>query len=102
WTEGTGSTENAVLVDGRLHKLHGELEWDYDLAVDRPWRVSGRGLDAQFEAFYTKRSRTELGVLSSRTDQCFGHWSGSVRTGAGEMITFSGLLGWAEEVHNRW
>ena len=103
WTEGTGSTENSVLIDGQLHKLHGELDWDYDLTHWRkPWRVSGRGLEAEFVPFYNKRSRTDFVVLSSRTDQCFGHWSGQVRLDDGEVVPFSGLAGWAEEVHNRW
>ncbi len=52
WTEGTGSTENAVFVDGRLHKIHDELDWDYDIAHwRRPWRVSGGGLAASFTPF---------------------------------------------------
>lgn len=103
WTEGTGSTENAVVVDGRLHKLHGELSWDYDLTDwRRPWRVTGAGLAAEFVPFYNKQSRTDLVVLSSRTDQCFGYWSGRVELGDGDVLDFSGLVGWAEETHNRW
>ncbi len=111
WTVGTGSTENAVLVDGHLHHLPDELVWDYDLAdPDRPWRVSGGGLDATFVPFHTKVTRTHLGVVSSSTDQCFGHWSGTftppAAPGAGGTpptpVRFDGLVGWAEEVHNRW
>ncbi len=80
--------------------------WDYDLAdPDRPWRVTGGGLDATFEPFRTKVTRTNLGVVSSSTDQCFGTWSGTFTppggTGAGP-VRFAGLDGWAEEVHNRW
>ncbi|WP_086150851.1 DUF2804 domain-containing protein [Cellulosimicrobium sp. KWT-B] len=111
WTVGTGSTENAVLVDGRLHHLPDELVWDYDLAdPDRPWRVSGGGLDATFVPFHTKVTRTRLGVVSSSTDQCFGHWSGTFTPPAAPgadgtppaPVRFDGLVGWAEEVHNRW
>jgi hypothetical protein len=103
WTEGTGSTENAVFVDGRLHKIHDELDWDYDIADwRRPWRVSGGGLAASFVPFYDKVTRTNLGVVASRTDQCFGHWAGTFATRDGETISFDGILGWAEEVHNRW
>lgn len=104
WTDGTGSTENAVVVDGRLHKIHDDLRWEYDLASWRtPWRISGGGLDATFAPFYDKVTRTNLGVVSSRTDQCFGHWSGTFRSAAdGDVIAFDGILGWAEEVHNRW
>jgi hypothetical protein len=103
WTEGTGSTENAVLIDGRLHKVHDELTWDYDIWRWRqPWRVSGGGLEASFVPFFDKRTRTDLGVVSSSTDQCFGTWSGTFRTAEGDDIAFDGIVGWAEEVHNRW
>ena len=103
WTQGTGSTENAVYVDGRLHKIHEELTWDYDIADWRkPWRISGGGLEASFTPFYDKTSRTNLGVVSARTDQCFGHWSGTFTVPGEKAVAFAGILGWAEEVHNRW
>lgn len=103
WTAGTGVSENAVFVDGRMHKIHGETRWEYELEQWRaPWRVSGGGLEATFEPFYNKRTRTDLLVLKGHTDQCFGVWSGSFRTVDGERIDFDGLIGWAEEVHNRW
>lgn len=103
WTDGTGSTENAFVVDGRLHKIRAELDWQYDIADWRhPWSISGGGLDAVFTPVYDKQSRTNLGILSSSTDQCFGDWSGSYRTADGEIIEFDGIFGWAEEVHNRW
>ncbi|MCX6503294.1 MAG: DUF2804 domain-containing protein [Microbacterium sp.] len=102
WTDGTGVTENGVIIDGRLHKIHDELRWDYDLTDPlRPWRVTGGGLDATLEPFYDKRSATNLGVLSSRTDQCFGRWSGTFRTDEA-AVSFDGIDGWAEDVHNRW
>ena len=102
WTDGTGVTENGVVVDGRLHKIHDELRWEYDLDDWRgPWRVSGGGLDATLEPFFPKRSGTQLGVVSSRTLQCFGTWSGTFRTDAVD-VAFDGIEGWAEDVHNRW
>ena len=103
WTEGTGSTENSILVDGRLHKIRAELTWEYDIARPlEPWRVQGGGLDARLEPFHDKVTRTNLGVVSARTDQCFGRWSGSFETGDGDRVSFEGLEGWAEDVHNRW
>jgi hypothetical protein len=103
WTVGTGVTENAVLVDGRLHPVAEELTWEYDVAAwRRPWRVTGGGLDATFEPFHDKVTRTHLVVVSSSTDQCFGCWSGTYTTADGVVVPFDGLVGWAEDVHNRW
>ncbi|MGK0715272.1 DUF2804 domain-containing protein [Leucobacter sp. W1153] len=103
WTAGTGVSENAFFVDGRMHKIHGETEWEYDIENWRaPWRVRGGGLEATFEPFYNKVTRTDLLVLKGHTDQCFGHWSGTFTPDGEAAIEFTGILGWAEEVHNRW
>jgi len=103
WTQGTGVTENAVFIDGKMYYLPEELTWDYDLENWRtPWRISGCGLDATFTPFYDKVTRTNLAILSNSTDQCFGTWSGTYLTPDGENIKFDNLTGWAEDVHNRW
>jgi len=97
-TDGTGSTENGVVVDGILHKISVPVEWEYDLAEPlRPWRVHGGPLVATFVPFHDKRSATNLLLVSSRTDQCFGVWSGEF-----DGIPFEGIEGFAEDVHNRW
>lgn len=98
WTDGTGSTENGVVIDGTLHKISVPLRWDYDLDdVLRPWRVRGGGLDATLTPAHLKASATHLLVVSSRTRQCFGEWSGTF-----DGLAFAGLAGFAEDVHNRW
>ena len=103
WTEGSGSTENAIFIDGRLHKISDELRWEYDTAdYLRAWRVRGESLDVTFVPFHDKVTRTNLGIVSSRTDQCFGWWSGQFTSVEGEAIAFEGILGWAEDVRNRW
>ena len=103
WTDGTGATENAFFVDGRMHKIHDELVWEYDVAAFlRPWSVHGGGLDARFVPFHDRVARTNLGVIAASTDQCFGVWSGTFTTAGGEVIPFEGIEGWAEHVHNRW
>src|SRR5699024_2203361 len=65
WTDGTGSTENSMTIDGRLHKISAELTWEYDLEnIEAPWRIFGGGLDAVFTPFYNKQSRMNLGLLA--------------------------------------
>ena len=102
WTDGTGSTENGVIIGGRLHKISVPVAWTYDLAAPlEPWRVVGGGLDATFTPFHDKQSSMDLRVLAGRTDQCFGVWSGTFDTGT-ELVAFDGVEGFAEDVHNRW
>ena len=106
WTDGTGSTENALTVDGRLHKLGEELLWSYDRADwMRPWRVeaprTGRA-DLTFTPYHVRSDRIERVIIGNDTHQAFGHWSGWVADDSGERISVDGLHGWAEEVRNRW
>ena len=105
WTEGTGYTENGVLVDGRLTKLGQELPWTYDWdAPLRPWRVEDPGgrLSLTLTPRHDKHTRAEALVLRTETHQVFGDWSGSFTTDEGEVIAFDGLQGFAEESRSRW
>lgn len=105
WTEGTGFTENGVLVDGRLTKLGSELRWDYDWENPlRPWRVEdpdGR-LQIELTPRHDKHSRTEAGILGTETHQVFGTWSGRFLPDDGKPIHFTSLQGFAEESRSRW
>lgn len=103
WTDGTGSTENALFVDGRLHKIGDTLRWSYDRADWlRPWRIDGERVDARFHPFHERVARTNLGIVAGETHQCFGHFTGWARADDGSQISLDGLVGWAEEAYNRW
>lgn len=103
WTDGTGSTENGLLVDGRMHKIGEDLEWTYDLADPAgSWRVLGERLDATLTPFHLRRDVTELGVLAVKTRQAFGTWHGHGILDDGTRVSLDGLVGWAEESRNRW
>ncbi|MDF1602914.1 DUF2804 family protein [Nocardioides sp. YIM 152315] len=103
WTDGTGSVENALVVDGHLSKISEELVWDY--RTDdwlAPWQIAGEAVELTFTPFHLKASDVDLKVLSTHSRQCFGHWSGRVRDDAGEWIRIADLTGWAEDVRQRW
>jgi hypothetical protein len=103
WTEGTGSTENALLVGTRLHKLHDEVEWRHD-PEDwlRPWHITGPRLEVRFTPYPERAAATNLLVVASRTHQCFGEFTGWATDDDGVRVRLDGLTGWAEEVRNRW
>ncbi|WP_067861079.1 DUF2804 domain-containing protein [Nocardia shimofusensis] len=105
WTEGTGYTENGLCVDGRLTKIGEELRWTYDWDQPmRPWRVrdSAGLVDVELVPDHDRYARTSAGVLSMEVHQCFGRWSGTIVTDAGERVEFSDVIGFAEEARNRW
>jgi hypothetical protein len=102
WTEGTGMTENALMLDGRVTKISEQLVWEYDL--DRPlepWRICGTDVDVTLTPEYDHASRTNLGIIGTRGDQVFGTFTGWVRVD-GERIEVRDLFGFAEDVANRW
>ena len=105
WTEGTGYTENGVLLDGRLSKLGRELVWEYDWDDPmQPWQVTDPGgqLDLVLTPRFDKHSRVEVGVLGTETHQVFGTWTGRVVTDDGEELALDGAQGFAEESRSRW
>jgi len=106
WTDGTGMTENALVVDGKLSKISEDLVWAYDTSNWlRPWRIrtprSDR-VDLTFTPIHDKATRLQLGALSQRVDQCFGTYSGRIVPDGGSSLQVEGLFGWAEEATWRW
>jgi hypothetical protein len=105
WTAGTGFTENAFTVDGRLTKLGRELEWRYDWdAPMGPWTVRDPGgqLDMVLTPRFDKHTKVAGRKRGSETHQVFGTWSGRVVTDAGDLYEFSDAQGFAEEARQRW
>lgn len=106
WTDGTGSTENALCVDGRLHYIPDDLAWHYDPADwMSPWRITdptGGRVDVTLSPRHVRSDNTQLGILANVTHQAFGRWQGWVLDDQGTRIDVSGIPGWAEEVRNRW
>jgi hypothetical protein len=105
WTEGTGFTENGVIVDGRLTKVGAELEWTYDWDHPlRPWRVRhpDGSLDVTLEPVHDRHSAVNALVLRTEVHQVFGRWSGTVTDDDGAVHRLGGIQGFAEESRSRW
>ena len=103
WTEGTGYTENALCVGGRLTKIGQELDWDYDWDDPmRPWRLRSDDVDLVLEPYFDRYDNTDLKVVKMEVHQCFGTWAGTVRDADGNEHRIDGVHGFAEEARNRW
>jgi hypothetical protein len=100
WTAGTGMTENAVCIDGRVTKISQELEWSYGPWLE-PWTVRGDDVDVTFQPRFERATKTNVGVIFTEVHQCFGHWTGVVRA-EGVEYTVDGVRGFAEEAQMRW
>ncbi len=100
----SAATENALTLDGRIHKL-GRVDFQYDPQdFGRPWTMrslDGR-LELEFIPFIERVATTNLLVITSEVHQLFGRYHGAVRADDGELIRLDGLVGFAEEHHARW
>jgi hypothetical protein len=100
----SAATENALILDSRLHKL-ARVDFDYDVGdLRRPWRLTapdGR-VNLEFVPFAERVAKTDLKLLSSEVHQLFGRYRGTVVADAGDSVQLDGLLGFAEEHRARW
>lgn len=103
WTPPDGPTENSLNHDGRVNKISGGLRWEFDTAdYLKPWHITGERVDLRFTPFYDRFSRTDFVVIRTVGHQCFGHYNGWMADDDGRRIAVTELLGWAEDVKNRW
>lgn len=105
WTEGTGYTENGVIVDGRLTKIGEELTWDYDWDDPmKPWHVhdAARDFDLTLTPVHDKHSKANAFVLRTEVHQVFGTWTGHITDDTGTRHDVDGIVGFAEESRSRW
>ena len=102
--ETSQATENAIILDGRIHKLD-QISFDYDPKdFMKAWKFKdnqGR-LDLVFTPFKDRFAATKLLVIDSEVHQMFGRYAGKVVTDEGEEIQIDGLVGFAEEHKARW
>ncbi len=100
----SAATENALILDGRIHKL-GQVDFTYDNQhFKNPWhmRSSDGRLDLTFTPFFERVAATNAVILTSEVHQMFGHYSGTVVTDQGETLHIENLVGFAEEHHAKW
>jgi hypothetical protein len=100
----SAATENALILDGRVHKL-GRVDFSYDNTdFRRPWQMvapDGR-LQLAFTPLVERVAASNLLLITSEVHQLFGRYEGTVVTDGGERIQLAGLVGFAEEHHARW
>lgn len=100
----SAATENAFILDNRVHKLD-QVKFDY-VSGDymKPWRFSdnqGR-INLTFTPFKDRLAQTNLGIITSEVHQMFGRYNGQVATEKGDVILVKDLIGFAEEHQAKW
>ncbi|MFH1537477.1 MAG: DUF2804 domain-containing protein [bacterium] len=105
WTDGTGANENSITLDGKLYKVMEDLVWVYDTKdFMKPWKIKTEhsdAIDLELTPFYDKQASVNLVFLGTKTHQCFGRFSGTLKAG-GKKIEVENAVGWAEESISKW
>lgn len=120
WTDGTGQNENGIVVDGKLTKIHLEVNWEYDSTNwMKPWKLTTMpapaaavsreaptpavaGVSVTFTPLFERAAASNVLVVRSEVHQMIGTFSGHIVTDDGELIEIENLQGWAEEHYARW
>jgi hypothetical protein len=88
WTDGTGATENGLVVDGKLTKIHQPVRFEPG------WRIRGEGVSLDFVPQFERR----LGLPPLfGLHWCAGHFNGQVLE-----RKISRAFGWAEALDILW
>lgn len=96
------ASENAIVYDGTVHKL-ADVDFHFGEYEDT-WEITssdGR-LEMDFEPLFDRAESINLGLLATTQHQVFGHYSGTLVLDDGTTLTVEDVIGFAEEVRNRW
>lgn len=105
----SAATENMLFYKGKAHKLdevqfHLPTHENPPRGLMEPWTFSSN--DGRFEMTFTpildREDTINLVVLRSIGHQVFGHFNGTATLDDGTVLEVKNLLGFAEEIMNRW
>lgn len=106
WTDGTGMTENAVFVDGRLSKISEDVLFKNDPSdFMKPWRIRSKftnDVDLTFTPFFKREAKTNARLVTSSVTQLVGYYSGGVLLNDGSRLSITQLLGSIEDHNAKW
>ncbi|HSV56742.1 MAG TPA: DUF2804 domain-containing protein [Magnetospirillaceae bacterium] len=104
FTDRAPASENALVWDGKIHKLD-EVEFHFDPAdYKKPWRFTssdGR-FEMNLEPAVDRASEMNLAVIRSVQHQVFGYFTGTAVLDDGKKVKVDRFLGFAEDVLNLW
>jgi len=96
--------DNAIILDGRVHKLD-DVGFEYEPRdLMRPWRMRSRDgrLRLEFVPFKERVARSNLLLIKSEIHQIFGHYSGTFTTDEGQAAALRDVTGFVEQHRARW
>lgn len=106
WTDGTGMTENAVFIDGRMTKIHEDVLFTYDKKnMKAPWTIKTKFSDdvmLTFTPFFKRIAKTDVKLVRSEVHQLIGYFDGTIRLHDNSVLHIRQMLGSSEEHNAKW
>ena len=106
WTDGTGMTENAVFIDGRMTKIHEDVIFTYDQEnYMEPWSIKTKfsnTVDLTFTPFFERITLRTSKLSRSEGHQLIGYFDGYVRLPNNNVLQIRQMLGSSEEQSVKW
>lgn len=106
WTDGTGMTENAVVIDGKLYKISEDVLFTYNSQdFMKPWTLRTKftsDVQLTFTPFFERVARTDVKLVYSEVHQMFGYFKGTIYLDGYGKLVISHMLGCVEEHQAKW
>lgn len=106
WTDGTGMTENAIFIDGKMTKIHEDVLFEYDSSnISKPWYITTKFSDTvmlSFHPFFKRENITKGKLNHSETHQLVGYYNGKVKLEDGSTLVIQQMLGCIVEQIAKW
>lgn len=106
WTDGTGMTENAIFIDGKMTKIGEDVAFTYNRAnFMQPWAIhskSSNQVNLTFTPFFERIAKTDVKLVTSEVHQLVGYYHGTIALPDGKILTIQQMLGCIEEHVAKW
>lgn len=106
WTDGTGMTENAIFIDGKMTKIHEDMKFIYDPNNPmKQWKIMTKfsnHVQLSFIPFSKHIKKTTSPFMRSEVLQLIGYYNGIIQLPNCPPLYIRNMLGCAEEHHAKW
>ncbi|WP_232697975.1 DUF2804 domain-containing protein [Brevibacillus daliensis] len=106
WTDGTGMTENAIMVGEKVEKISEQIEFIYDQNdKSKPWLLNStesNRIQLMFTPVHIQMKDENYGLIRSRLEQYIGKYSGKIITEDGSILQLQDIWGICEEQKAKW
>lgn len=103
WTDGTGITENGIIINGKAVKLSEEVKFIYNSDQPKqPWKIESEKVQLTFEPKWLRLEQTNFFILKSSLNQWIGELYGTVEDNEGNKYDFPRSTALCEDHFARW